>query len=181
MSLQNLVGVSLETIAPSKQTIRRLLEGASLAEPGGHPWSHPHVERARREQQRLQQAKLLRSLRECLLDLRLFHHQELGLAVAHGDSEVAFRRWGHVPLLLYVFIAGHGFGVRAVGGEVYLSSARFHARFERLQMLVQLGEHGRKHDQIKIGPESKRRPPPQGLSPSDRRPCLLSGMSGLEP
>jgi hypothetical protein len=29
MSLQNLVGVSLETITPSKQTIRRLLEGAA--------------------------------------------------------------------------------------------------------------------------------------------------------
>ena len=29
MSLQNLVGVSLETIPPSKQTIRRLLEGAA--------------------------------------------------------------------------------------------------------------------------------------------------------
>src|SRR6266545_3643522 len=29
MSLQNLVGVSLETITPSKQTIRRLLDGAA--------------------------------------------------------------------------------------------------------------------------------------------------------
>lgn len=29
MSLQNLVGVSLETITPSKQTIRRLLQGAA--------------------------------------------------------------------------------------------------------------------------------------------------------
>ena len=29
MSLQNLVGVSLETVTPSKQTIRRLLEGVA--------------------------------------------------------------------------------------------------------------------------------------------------------
>lgn len=29
MSLQNLVGVSLEVVAPSKQTIRRLLDGAA--------------------------------------------------------------------------------------------------------------------------------------------------------
>ena len=29
MTLQNLVGVSLETVTPSKQTIRRLMEGAA--------------------------------------------------------------------------------------------------------------------------------------------------------